>query len=88
MHILGGIVIALAVFTLFDVHILRNRSLLSVATVLSVVLLAAIVWEVYEIGIGIPIEDGHWIDTSIDLVMGLSGGYIGWIIGKQIRNIR
>lgn len=87
MHFLGGVVVALLVFALYDLKILVPRSFLTTFKVLSVVLAVAISWEVYEVMIGIPIESDYIFDTASDLVMGLLGGYVGYFVACRIRKL-
>jgi hypothetical protein len=84
MHIFGGIIVALGLFTLRDLKIIPNR-FLKLGTVLVLVFCVALVWDGYEILIGIPIENDYVIDTSIDLIMGLLGAGLGYIIGTKLR---
>lgn len=86
MHFLGGVVVALGVFTLRDLRIIPN-GWLHLVSVLAFVLCMALVWEVFEFMIGTPVEDSFYIDTAIDLLMGLSGGYLGYAVGKLLRNL-
>ena len=52
------------------------------------VFIVAIIWEVYEVLIGIPIEDDYWFDTIVDLIMGLCGGWIGHMVGKRMNELQ
>ena len=58
-----------------------------VAHVLGLVLLVAVSWEVFELSIGYPIDDQYALDTALDLIMGLTGGYIGYIVGNSLRSL-
>jgi len=53
------------------------------------VLSVGIGWEVFEVWAGIPIKDGHTLDTVFDILMDISGASIGcvffnssWILKK------
>ena len=87
MHALGGAVIALGVFTLHDLIPKFPKRLLYPIPVLLFVLLVALGWEVYEIGIGIPVEDDFEVDTAIDIIMGMLGGVIGYIVGYSVSTL-
>jgi len=87
MHFLGGSVVALLIFTLYDLRILVQRSFLTVGKVLLTVLAAALIWELYELSIGIPVEQDYWVDTATDIVMGLLGGYIGYTVACSINKL-
>ena len=84
MHILGGIVAALFIFFLADLRILSSRRWRSCFSVMTFVLIVAIVWECYEVVIGVQIQDNYVFDTTIDVVAGLLGGLLGFFIGSKI----
>lgn len=87
MHVFGGVVVSLGLFTLRDLRIFPNK-LLKPIPVLLLVVVVALIWEGYEVLIGIPILADYPIDTAIDIAMGLLGGYAGYIIGNSLRNLR
>jgi len=87
MHFIGGAVVALGLFTLYDLRLVIPERYLALIPVLLLVLLIAMVWEVYELFIGVPIEGDYVSDTLIDLVMGLSGGALGYFVGTNLRKI-
>ncbi len=84
MHMFGGVIVALGLFTLRDLRIIPN-SFLKLVPVLAFVFFVALVWEGYELLIGIPIESDYVIDTVTDLAMGLLGAIVGYIIGIKLR---
>lgn len=88
MHFLGGIVVALGVFTAYDFRLPLPKRWLRLFPVVAAVLMVALAWEYYEILIGIPIEENHKIDTAIDLVLGVLGGLMGYFIGSRIQKLR
>jgi hypothetical protein len=81
MHTLGGMVVALGIFTIYDFRPNLPMRLLLPIPVLLLVILVALAWEVFELMIGIPIEANYGIDTAIDLIVGILGGVIGYILG-------
>jgi hypothetical protein len=87
MHFFGGIVVALGLFTLYDLKILLKKKHLTLFCILSLVFLVAIAWESYELLIGIPIEDDYIIDTLTDLCMGMFGGLIGYGIATSLQKL-
>ena len=87
MHLFGGIVLSLGFFTLRDLHLLQNKHL-SFGKCMFLVLCIALAWELFEHSIGVPIEADFMIDTVTDLVMGLTGGALGYFIGNSVRNLR
>lgn len=87
MHALGGAVIALLFFTLHDLIPRYPSRLLYPIPVLLLVLLVSLVWEVYELQIGIPIEEDFEIDTITDLIMGMLGGVMGYVVGYSVSTL-
>ena len=88
MHVLGGVVVALGIFTLYDFLPKLPRQYLSLIPIISSVLIIALVWEVYQLLIGIPIEADYEVDTIIDLIMGTLGGVIGYLVATQVRILK
>ena len=87
MHFLGGAVVALGTFVLYDFSLPLPRRWLRPIPVLSVVLIVALIWEYYEVLIGIPIELDHELDTVTDIVMGLIGGISGYYVGRAVNSL-
>lgn len=87
MHLFGGVLISLGLFTLRDIHVFPN-SLLKPFPVLFISLLVALLWETFEWMIGVPMLSDFILDTSIDISLGLCGGYIGYLVGNSLRNLR
>ncbi len=89
MHFLGGVAVAFGFlfFTyLFPRVLSRYRS---VFFTLASVLAVSLVWEIFEIYIGIPLlEEGFGMDLIKDLCFDMVGGYIGIIIGKNVAQAR
>lgn len=88
IHFFGGAVVALGVFTAKDfIRTIPDR-FLYVVPVMAAVIIVALLWELFEIAIGIPItEPGYALDTMIDLVVGALGGFIGFLVGHSIRKL-
>lgn len=87
MHFIGGIVVALGIFTLRDLRLLIPERWIAPSSVVLMVIVAAMVWEVYELLIGISIEDNYVVDTLTDLGMGILGGLVGYGIGISLRKL-
>lgn len=87
MHLFGGVVLSLGFFTLRDLHLFQNRYLTFLKT-LSLVLCIALIWELFEHVIGVPIEADFVLDTLTDIALGLLGGAFGYILGNSLRNLR
>lgn len=87
MHLLGGIVAALAVFTLYDFKICIPRRLLHVFPVWLLSLVVILAWEVFKLYAGKEIDEDFVIDTIVDVVVGSLGSIIGFFIAKSLRQI-
>jgi len=81
MHFGGGVVVALGIFTLYDLHLFVPKRYLQLLPIILLVFLVAMIWEVYELFIGVPIEDDYVVDTLTDLGMGLLGAVVGYTVG-------
>lgn len=84
IHMLGGAVVTFGVWLLPVFRVSIPERFMGLVPTLVVVFAVGILWELFEIGIGIPIleKEGYVLDTCIDLVMDLIGGYIGFAIIK------
>lgn len=87
MHLIGGVVVALGIFTLHDLRLWVPKRYLKLIPVVLLVLLVAMVWEVYELMIGVPIEADYILDTGTDLIMGVCGGMLGYFVGTNLQKI-
>jgi len=86
MHLFGGAVVALGVFTLRDLRLIPN-TFLTVKMVLLFVFITAGVWELFELYAGVPIDEAYYPDTTLDVIMGMLGGYLGYIVGNRLRSL-
>lgn len=89
MHFLGGVIVALGLYTLRDIRVFPDRFLTAVPVV-ALVFLVAVLWEVFEVKAGIPNypnPSDYWFDTIKDICMGMCGGTLGYIIGNSLRNL-
>lgn len=88
VHFFGGAIVALGLFTIGDFIREFPPRLLYVIPVMSGVIIIALAWELFEIFIGIPTNTpGYALDTIIDLVVGITGGFVGFLIGHSIRKL-
>ena len=88
MHALGGSVVALGFLSLKDMYPRWPRKYLSVWWTVTFVVFAALVWEVFEIAIGVEFEpDRYVMDTISDLVVGIFGGLVGYYVGSSLRDM-
>ncbi len=86
MHLFGGAVIALGIYTLVDLRILK-RERLTTKRVLFLVFAVAVLWELFELTAGVPIEPDFVLDTATDLLMGLCGAYIGHKLAVRLHSL-
>lgn len=87
VHTLGGVVVALGFFALRDLRVFPN-AWLKPLSVTALVLCTALLWELFEQVAGIPNPGNYMIDTAIDVTVGVIGGFVGYIIGNSLRNLR
>lgn len=87
MHLFGGAVVALGLHTLADLRIIK-RVYLKTGTVLFLVFLIALLWELFEFSAGVPIESDFILDTTSDLLIGLCGAYIGHKLSIRLLHLR
>lgn len=89
MHLYGGAVVALGVYTLVDLKLFKHHWLTGVRVVF-VVFFVAVVWELFELSSGIThLFDSDYIpDTASDLFMGVVGGSLGYLVASRIQKLR
>lgn len=87
MHALGGAAVALSFFALHDLFPKYPKRLLYPTPVLLLTLLVALMWEVFELKAGIPIEEHFAIDTTVDLIMDMLGGILGYVVGYAVSSL-
>ena len=86
MHVLGGIVVALGMLSFYPLHHARTSASAFMGTLL-VVLTVGVLWEVFEYIFGISLIAGseRLPDTSLDLLMDLVGGAVGFGVARSVR---
>ncbi len=87
MHGFGGVVVALGLYTLHDLKLWLPNWCLKPAGFFTTIFLITIVWELFELWAGIPIMDDFVIDTTTDIVMGLTGAYVGYVLGRRLAEL-
>ncbi len=88
MHFFGGAVVALGCFTLKDFIRGIPVRFLYVVPVISAVLIVSLLWEIFEIYIGVPVlEPGFGRDAIFDILSALLGGFVGFVVGHSIRKL-
>ena len=87
-HFLGGAVGALGAFSLKDFWPRFPGRALRLSIIITFVFLVAVAWEAFEVWAGISMnEPGYALDTVLDLIMGLSGGGVGYFVGRNVRDL-
>lgn len=87
-HTLGGATVALGLFSLKDFWPKMPAFFLRLFPVVIFVFLVAIVWEVFEIWAGISMTEPNYLaDTALDLVLGILGGAIGFVVARSIKTL-
>lgn len=88
MHILGGITAAFGFLLLPVFHIELPERYIDLLPVLAFVLVIGLVWELFEIWIGLPLIEGTYEqDLFGDLAMDLVGGALGFYLGRRINRL-
>jgi len=88
MHFFGGVIVALGFFTLRDLRLFPNRYL-KLWAVLALVLVVAVVWEIYEFALDMSVWEANYaLDTLVDICLGVFGGWCGYILGNNLRKLR
>ncbi len=83
MHFWGGLLIALGVTTLATFRRFDFKSSYRLVFLTSVALV--IVWELFEWIIGVVSPQEYWIDTSIDMFLGIFGATVGYVMLKRFK---
>lgn len=78
MHFWGGVLVALGVTTLATLKILYIRP--NLKSVLLILFIAMISWEIFERMAGLYSADTYVFDTAKDMLMGLLGGLTGYFL--------
>ena len=85
MHGFGGVVLALLLYTLVDIRVLKARFVKSFWRVSALVLVVILGWEVLGVIMLQRIKENFIIDTTFDLLFGIAGSILGWLIGRQLK---
>lgn len=83
MHFWGGMLVVLGVYAVCSLkHIpLKPTSLLIFATLFFLML----IWELFEWKVGLFNPATHLFDTLKDIIVGFSGGLIGYLLMIRLR---
>lgn len=88
MHFLGGVVVAFGYLTVRDFFPSWSKKRFTLFKTLAVVIMAAVVWEVFEVLIGVIFEEGRYvIDTLSDLLIGALGGVLGYYLSSRVSQL-
>ena len=81
MHFWGGVLVALGVQALATLRIFPFRS--NFITTILILIVLMLVWEVFEYAVGLYDEETYVFDTMKDIVVGFSGGTIGYLFLRK-----
>lgn len=88
MHLLGGAIVALMYANTAWCGFTLPPRFTKLVPTLAFVLIIGLLWEIFEIWIGIPlIEKGFERDIWFDLFNDLVGGAVGWFIATRITKL-
>ena len=85
MHFWGGVLVALGVAALSAFRFIRLQPTLWVT--LAALTFAMISWEIFERTVGYLEPATYLFDTAKDLLMGFSGGIVGYVLLKHFRKM-
>lgn len=85
MHVLGGIVVALALFSAVLLRLPVPKKFLRLPYVLAFVFIVGVIWELFELATNL--EQGISVDTIVDLCMDMLGGFIGYFVASRTSDI-
>src|SRR3989344_497735 len=81
VHFAGGLWVALAATWLVLFARREPRFLILIFAVITV----GILWEFFEMAIGMTNEENYFLDTALDLAMDYMGGVAGYFIARQLK---
>ncbi len=88
MHAFGGLCVALGFSILPFLRISLPSRYGTLIVYLLAVVLVGILWEIFEVATGIAtVDQYYWDDTSLDLVMDVVGGTIGYFFVQSIKRL-
>lgn len=88
MHCFGGAVAALGLFTIRDFIRTVPERLEYVVPIMSGVIIITLLWEIFELFIGVPISSQQYVvDTIVDITFGIIGGFIGFLVAHSLRHL-
>jgi hypothetical protein len=88
MHFLGGSVVVLGAFSFAELKIPYFYKIIMSPYAVSAFLVVVMAgWEVFEIWAGIPIEANFLFDTTLDVIMGTLGGFVGYFVATRVKEL-
>lgn len=88
MHFLGGVIVALSVYAMLDFGLPLPKWSVTLLTVLVFVFIVGVIWEVWEVLAEVSTRERNYtFDTTLDLVMDMLGGVLGYIIGSRTHTL-
>ncbi len=85
MHFLGGITVALGLYTLVELRLAPSRITSSLVVVLTLALGIAVSWEVFQYVITDILKPNYVTDTVGDVALGLLGASVGYVLGRRLQ---
>ena len=86
MHSWGGVLVGLGVHVLASLSSVPVRATLP--WVVTALLVATLSWEVFERSFGLFNPDGYLLDTSIDILLGFTGGILAHLfLSRKVASI-
>ncbi|HMP67511.1 MAG TPA: hypothetical protein PKA60_02070 [Candidatus Paceibacterota bacterium] len=90
MHFLGGLLIGLIAFLFFftsdKIHYPKDNKIVIFVTVIGVVLVVGLFWELWEIFVGFTDTVNDAGDTALDLIMDVIGAIFAYYYGLSRLN--
>lgn len=78
IHFAGGLWVAFAALW----AIAQQGRRVHFLSILGIVVLVSIGWEIFEVAIGMTNEKNYALDTALDLLMDVCGGTAGYFVAK------
>lgn len=83
MHFWGGILTVLGVYALCSLkHIPLKPTTVIIFSTLFIIMIS---WEVFERSVGLYNPSTYVFDVSKDLIVGLLGGLLGYLVAQRLR---
>jgi hypothetical protein len=87
MHLFGGVVLSLLLYTFVDIKMLQPIWVTSGRRMSILILGVLIGWEVLGVMMTMGFKENFVTDTSLDITFGILGSIIGWFIGRQLKKL-